>query len=127
MAIAKELTVRLANSPGSLGRVAKVVGDVRVNILAMSLDGAGSLRIVTDNPLHAAGELREQHYQVNERDVLYTTLSNEAGSLAKMLKVLTDAGVNIDYAYATGIDRVSMVAVVIAVPDAQKAAYLTGI
>ena len=127
MAIAKELTVRLANSPGSLGRVAKVLGDARINILAMSLDGAGSLRFVTDNPLHAAGELREQHYQVNERDVLYSSLSNEPGSLGKTLKLLTDAGVNVDYAYASGIDRVSMVAVVIAVPDAQKASYLTGI
>jgi hypothetical protein len=96
-------------------------------MLAMSLDGAGTLRIVVDNPLHAAGTLREQHYQVTERDVLYATLSNEAGTLGKLLQLLTDAGVNVDYAYASGIDRQSMVAVVIGVADPQKAAFLTGI
>ena len=127
MAIQKELTVRLANSPGALGRVTKVLGDERINVLAMSLDGAGTLRLVVDNPLHAAGTLREQHYQVTERDVLYAPLSNEAGTLSRMLLLLTDAGVNIDYAYATAIDRQAMVAVVIGVSDPQKAAFLTGI
>ena len=67
MAIQRELTVRLANSPGTLGRVAQVLGNERINMLAMSLDGTGVLRLVVDNPLHAAGALRDQHYQVEDR------------------------------------------------------------
>ena len=57
MAIQRELTVRLANSPGTLGRVAQVLGSERINILAMSLDTTGALRLVVDNPLHATGSL----------------------------------------------------------------------
>ena len=127
MAIQKEITVKLANSPGALGRVAQVLGGERINVLAMSVDASGNLRLVVDNPIHAAGTLREQHYQIEERDVLFTTLPNEPGSLGRALKVIADAGVNVEYAYATGTDRVGMVAVVIGVADAQKASYATGI
>ena len=127
MAIQKEITVKLANSPGALGRVAQVLGGERINVLAMSVDASGNLRLVVDNPLHAAGTLREQHYQIEERDVLFTALPNEPGSLGRALKVIADAGVNVEYAYATGTDRVGMVAVVIGVADAQKASYATGI
>ena len=127
MAILREITVKLANSPGSLGRVSQLLGAERINMLAMSIDPSGHLRMVVDNPLHAANTLREQHYSVDERDVLYTAMPNEPGSLSRALRLLGDAGINVDYAYASGLDRVSMVGVVIAVPDAQKASYIAGI
>jgi hypothetical protein len=127
MAIQREITVKLANSPGTLGRVAQLLGGERINMLAMSLDGAGSLRMVVDNPLHAAGTLRDQHYQVEERDVLYATLPNEPGALSRAVTLLVEAGINLDYAYASGIDRVPMVAVVMGVGDAQRASFATGI
>ena len=127
MAIQKEITVKLANSPGSLARVSQVLGAERINMLAMTVDASGSLRMVVDNPLHAAGTLRDQHYHVEERDVLYTTMPNEPGSLGRALKLLADADVNVDYAYASGIDGGPLVAVVIGVADPQKASYATGI
>jgi hypothetical protein len=126
MAIFREITVKLANSPGSLGRVAQVLGAERINMLAMAIDPSGNLRMVVDNPLHAAGTLREQHYNVEERDVLFTTMPNEPGALARALRLLADSGINVDYAYASGSDRVPMVGVVLGVGDAQKAAYATG-
>jgi hypothetical protein len=127
MAIQRELTVRLANSPGTLVRVAQVLGNERINVLAMSLDGSGTLRIVVDNPLHAAGTLREQHYQVEERDVLYAVMPNEPGAMGRIVNLLAQAGINLDYAYASGIDRVSMVAVVLGVSDAQRASAAAGL
>ena len=127
MAIQRELTVRLANTPGTLGRVAELLGAERINMLALSLDPSGALRIVVDNPLHAAGTLREQHYQVEERDVLYTTLPNEPGALARVVKIVAEAGINLEYVYGSGIDRVPMVAVVIGVSDAQRASAAAGI
>jgi hypothetical protein len=127
MSIQKEITVKLANSPGSLGRVAQVLGAERINLLAMSIDPSGLLRMVVDNPLHAAGTLREQHYNVEERDVLFTAMPNEPGSLGRTLRLFADAGINVEYAYASGIDRVPMVGVVIGVGDAQRASFATGI
>jgi hypothetical protein len=127
MSIQKEITVKLANSPGSLGRVAQVLGAERINLLAMSIDPSGLLRMVVDNPLHAAGTLREQHYNVEERDVLFTAMPNEPGSLGRTLRLLADEGINVEYAYSSGIDRVPMVGVVIGVGDAQRASFATGI
>jgi hypothetical protein len=126
MAIQREITVRLANSPGTLARVAQVLGAEHINMLALMVEPSGALRMVVDNPLHAASMLREQHYQVEERDVLYTTMPNEPGSLGRALKLLADNGINVDYAYASGIDRLPMVGVVIGVTDAPKASYATG-
>jgi hypothetical protein len=127
MAIQTEITVKLANSPGALSRVAQLLGGERINMLAMCVEPSGHLRMVVDNPLHAAGTLREQHYNVEERDVLYTAMPNEPGSLGRALKMLAEAGINVDYAYASGIDRLPMVGVVIGVNDAQKASYLAGL
>ena len=127
MAIQREITVKLANSPGTLSRVSQLLGAERINMLGMSIDPSGHLRLVVDNPLHAISTLREQHYSVEERDVLYTVMPNEPGSLSRALRLLGEAGVNIEYAYASGIDRVPMVGVVIAVADAQKASYIAGI
>jgi hypothetical protein len=127
MAIQRELTVKLANTPGTFGRVADLLGAARINMLALSLDTNGSLRIIVDNPLHAAGTLREQHYQVEERDVLFTTLPNEPGALARVIRIVAEAGINLDYAYGSGIDQMPMVAVIIGVPDAQRASAAPGI
>ena len=127
MAILREITVKLANSPGTLSRVSQILGNERINMLAMSIDPSGHLRMVVDNPLHAAGALRDQHYNVDERDVVYTTMPNEPGSLGRAVWLLAEAGVNVEYAYASGVDRVPMVGVVIGVGDPQKAAYIAGI
>ena len=121
MAILREITVKLANSPGALGRVSQLLGAERINMLAMSIDPSGHLRIVADNPLHAANTLREQHYSVNERDVLYTAMPNEPGSLSRALRLLGDAGINIEYAYGGAAESATMAAVVLGVDDAARA------
>ena len=38
MAIQREITVKLANSPGALSRVSQLLGGERINMLAMSID-----------------------------------------------------------------------------------------
>jgi hypothetical protein len=127
MAIHKELSLRLPNSPGSLNNVAQVLSAERINILAMAIDPSGTLRMVVDNPLHAAATLREQGYTVDERDVLYAMMPNEPGALARTARLIADAGINLEYAYASGIDTVPMVGVVMGVPDAKRASAAAGI
>lgn len=127
MAIRTELSLRLQNSPGSLARVCRVLADQRVNLIALCLEGNGTLRMVVDNPIHAIATLREQHYQVEERDVLYTVMPNQPGSLARAVRLVADAALNLDYAYASGVENDPMVGVVIGVPDAIRASAAAGI
>ena len=112
--------------PGALSRLCRVLADERVDIIALSLEPAGTLHLLVDNPVHAAGLLRDRHYQVTERDVLYTIVPNEPGSLAKIAAMLAAEGVNLEYVYVTTAEDQSMAAVVAGVPDAARASAAAG-
>lgn len=127
MAIRTELSVRLQNSPGALGRICQSLSEERVNILALSLEGGGTLRMVVDNPLHAAGTLEERQYMVEQRDVLYIQLPNDPGAMDKAARMLTNAGINIEYAYGSALEDDEMAAIVVGVDDAQRASMAAGV
>jgi len=127
MAIRTELNLRLPNSPGALLGVCRLLSDERVNIVAMALEAGGQLRLVVDNHVHAAAILREHHHQVTERDVILMALSNEPGSLVPALRLVSDANVNIEYAYASVGEMSPTAAVVVGVEDAQHAAAAAGV
>ena len=127
MAIRKELSVRLQNTPGAMARICQALDDERVNILALGLDTSGNLRMVVDNHVHGADVLRDREYEVDERDVLYTTVPNSPGALNRIVKLLADAEVNVDYAYGNGVESTEVAAFVIGVTDAARASAATGI
>ena len=125
--IKTELTLRLQNSPGALARVCDLLAGESINISAMMLDPAGSMRVIVDNPTHAAGLLRERHYDVAERPVLFVHLGHRAGTFASVARMLAASGINLDYAYATVPDNQQNAAIVIGVPDAMRAASAAGL
>jgi len=125
--IRTELALRLPNSPGALAGVCQLLSDERVNIVAIALDPAGQLRMVVDNHVHGAAVLREQHHQVAVRDVIVLSVPNGPGSLAPALRLVADAGVNVEYAYGGATDGAPMAAVVVGVEDALRAAAAAGV
>ena len=127
MAIRSELTVRLQNSPGALRRICQILGEERVNIIAVSVETAGRLRILADNPLRAVNALKTHNYAVQSHDVLFLELSHSPGSLGEITQLLAKADVNIDYIYAAGSGNRKNAVVVIGVEDAVRAATLVGI
>jgi len=62
MAIRTELNLRLPNSAGALYSICRLMSDERVNILAMTLESSGQLRLVVDNHIHGGSILREHHH-----------------------------------------------------------------
>ncbi len=127
MAIRTELNLRLPNSPGALAGVCRLLADEHVNIIAMTLEASGQLRLVLDNHVRGAGVLRAQHHQVTERPVVVAAIANGPGALAPILAIAADAGVNVDYAYGSVTEGTSGAAVVLGVEDAQRAAAASGI
>ncbi len=125
--IRTELALRLPNSPGALAGVCRLMSDERVNILAMALDSSGQLRMVVDNHVHAAGVLREHHHQVTERDVIVTSVPNMPGSLAPALRLVSEANINVEYAYGGGSEGGPTASVVLGVDDARRASAAAGI
>src|SRR5262245_453458 len=126
MAIRTELNLRLPNSPGALAGVCRALSNERVNILAMSLESNGQLRLVVDNHVRGAGVLRAEQHQVTERQVVVTPIPNDPGALAPVLMLAADAGVNVDYAYGSRAEGTKGAVVVLGVEDAQRSAAATG-
>ena len=122
-----EISLRLPNSPGSLAGVCRLLSDERVNILAITLETGGQLRLVVDNHVHGAAVLREHHHRVTERDVIVTAVPNSPGALAPTLKLVSDANVNVEYAYGGGSDGAPTATIVLGVEDAQRAAAAAGV
>jgi hypothetical protein len=127
LAIRTEINLRLPNTPGALGRVCQALAEEHVNILALSLEATGALRMVVDNHVHAAATLRDRHYHVEERDVLYTLAPNGPGSIAGIARLLAAQGVNVEYLYTTAGESDSTAAIVAGVPDVQRASMAAGI
>lgn len=125
MPLRSEVSLRLPNTPGALGRVCRLLADERVTVLAMSLETNGLLRLVVDNQIRAAGVLRQHHHAVTLRDVILVSLPHSAEALGSTLKSLADGSVNLDYAYGgAGGDTSSFV---LGVDEAAKAAMVGGI
>ena len=125
--IRTELSLRLPNSPGALAGVCGLLSNERVNVLAMSLEPGGQLRLVVDNHVHGGAVLREHHHQVSERDVIVTAIPNTPGALAPALKLIADAGINLDYAYGGAGETTGTASIVIGVEHVMKAAAAAGI
>lgn len=127
MAIRTELNLRVPNSPGTLAGICRLLADERVSIAALALDMSGQLRLVVDNPVRAAGILRERHYQVAERNVVVVSVANGPGALAPVLTLAAESGINIEYAYASAAEGSASAAVVLGVNDPQRAAAAAGL
>jgi hypothetical protein len=127
MAIRTELNLRLPTSPGALSGVCRLLSDERVNILAMTLEAGGQLRMVVDNHVHGGAVLQDHHHQVILRDVLVTSVPNAPGSVAPLLRLISEAGVNIEYAYGSAADGSPTATLVLGVADAERASAAAGV
>jgi len=115
--IRTELTIRLPNNAGALAGVCRLLADEHVHVLAMSLGEGGRLRLVVDNHVHGAGVLRERRHDVTEREVLVV----EGAASASALRLIADAGINLDYTYG------GAATIVLGVEDALRASAAAGI
>jgi hypothetical protein len=127
MAIRTELSLRLSNTPGALAEVCRLLSRERINILAMSLQAEGLLRMVVDNHVHGGATLRDHHYQVAEQDVIAMALSNAPGGLAPALRLVAEGGIDLQYAYGGAAEGSPTALVVLGCADAQRAAAAAGV
>jgi hypothetical protein len=122
---ATQLTLSHENRPGMLARIAKVLGDAKVNILAYlttTSGGEGMTHLVVDNADEAKKAFASAGLNYTEADVLYIELPNRPGALAKFAGKLADENINITSGYATGRTGSRKTGMVLAVSDLEKAA-----
>ena len=100
---AKQLSIFLENKSGRLTEVTEALGAAGVNLSAMSIadnSDFGILRCVVSDPDKAYKVLKDKHFAVKITDVIGFTCPNTAGSLAIVLRYLSDNGIFIEYMYS---------------------------
>ena len=127
MATCTEITLKLPNSPRELEKVVHRLADEKVGIQAFSLDSAGTLRLIVDNPLKAADILTMHEYLIEKREVLCVQIPNELGALRAATRLISSAGVNVEYAYGSSFDPGRIATVVVAVDDIDRASMTAGV
>ena len=126
----EQLSVFLANEPGRLARLCRLLGDAGLNMHALVVaDTAdyGVVRVICDRPYTARGVLERDGFAVSVTRVIAAEVPDRPGGLADMLELLDSGGVNVEYLYCF-LKRDSSTAVdILRVEDAEKAsALLTG-
>lgn len=101
--IVHQLSVFLENKTGRLTEVLEALGSENIRITALSIADTsefGILRMIVSDPFRAREVLREQSFTVNLTEVISVMAPNEAKFYAKVLKVLSDADISVEYTYA---------------------------
>ena len=97
-----EFTIHLANRPGQLAGLAKMMAEAEVNIEALAAFGlheTGVVRLLVSDPDRARSVISDGGLDADERRVVTTVLPHEPGALAQLTQALADAEINIDGMY----------------------------
>ena len=100
---AKQLSIFLENKSGRLTEVTDVLGEAGVNLSAMSIadnSDFGILRCIVSDPEKAYKVLKEAHFAVKITDVIGFVCPNTSGSLAVVLRYLSQKDIFIEYMYS---------------------------
>ena len=99
----KQLSVFVENRPGKLVEALETLADAKIDMRALSLADTsdfGILRIIVDKPDQALEVLTEAGYLVKSNDVLAVVIGDKPGGLSSVVRILANAGIDIEYTYA---------------------------
>ena len=99
----KQIAIAIENAPGRLFEVTHALGEAGINLRALSLvdTGAfGQLRLLVSDVAKARRILMEMHMPAQVNEVVAVEIEDKPGSLARMLRPLKDAHVQVLYTYA---------------------------
>jgi hypothetical protein len=127
MPINEELTIRMDNRPGSLGKVCRALAERGVNILAFqSIPSEKTILVcmVVDNPAAAKSSLDHAGISYTEGEVAEAKLPHGPGALARAASKLGDANINIHYAYCGVEPSTNATLVIFGVSEVGRAATI---
>ena len=99
----KQIVVSIENSPGRLFEVTHALGNAGINLRALNLvdTGAfGQLRLLVSDVAKARQLLMEMHIPAMVNEVIAAEIEDRPGQLAKVLKPILEANINVVFMYA---------------------------
>ena len=99
----KQIVVSIENAAGRLAEVTEALGKAGINLRALNLvdTGAfGQLRLLVSNVAITRRILMEMQIPAYVNEVVAAEIEDKPGSLAKILRPLTEANINVIFMYA---------------------------
>ncbi len=118
-----QLSVFVENKQGSMSRIAEVLAEANIDIRALTIADTtdfGILRLIVRNTEEAKKVLQENNIVVSINQVIGIEVPDKVGGLARVLRILDDALVNIEYMYDFLSIREEKAYIIIRVENNQK-------
>ncbi|MBQ2696641.1 MAG: ACT domain-containing protein [Clostridia bacterium] len=99
----KQISVFVENAKGKLSNITTVLAENGINIRALSIADTtdfGILRMIVQDPEKAQAVLSENDIMVKATEVMVAEVSDEPAGLNKVLCLLKDNNVTLEYLYA---------------------------
>jgi hypothetical protein len=126
--VVDELFVKVPTKVGLLAEVTEALADAGVDIRAIGAYDKGmngEFMLLTGDNATAERVLRDMGAEVEHNTVVVVSLEQRAGQLQRVSRALADAGVNVDWIYATTGDG-EHTNVVVRTADAERTAQVLG-
>jgi hypothetical protein len=99
----EQISIFLENKAGRLAEVTGILGKADINIRALSLADTsdfGILRLIVNDYEKAKQVLKEHGFTVGRTEVVAVEVDDRPGGLNRILQILFEAGLNVEYMYA---------------------------
>ena len=120
-----QISVFLENRRGRLREACGCLADAGINLVALSLADTtdfGILRTIVEDTDRALQVLKQANFTTNRTDVLAVEVEDRPGGLAKVLKVIEEADLNVEYMYAFNERREGRAVLIFRFEDPDEAA-----
>lgn len=97
-----QISVFLENKKGRIREITQTLSDAGINIRALSIAETkdfGVVRMILDQPEKAYDTLKAQGLVVRKTDVLAIEVEDRPGGLNRVLGILEDRNLNVEYLY----------------------------
>ncbi|MBN1298927.1 MAG: ACT domain-containing protein [Actinobacteria bacterium] len=115
----QQLTIFLENQAGRLAEVARILKDGNINLQGFSTTEArdyGILRLVVSDTEKARQKLKDAGFTTHVAEVICFSVEDRPGELSRILDILANEKLNIDYIYVIAGTRL-----IISVDDVKRA------
>jgi hypothetical protein len=99
----KEISIFVQNKKGKLASISRLMGENNLSIrgftMADTAEGYGIFRLVVDYSEKAVELLKSNNYTVSTADVLAVKIPDASGALYRVLELLSEHEMNLEYIY----------------------------
>ncbi len=102
----RQLSIFLENRSGRLQAITAILAEAGIDIRGLSVADTsdfGILRIIVDDTAKAEVVLKANNVVVHTNDVTAIEVDHKPGGLAKVLRLLNDTPVNVEYMYTLAV------------------------